>query len=127
MLPRRFLACLLVTVVLLGSACKDSTAPANTFVGEWTLVSFSNHGNVADAFGIMLFRDDGTFHTEGLLSYPGDVTEELAVDGSYRETRDGMVITIGTQSGTWIIARTGTVVRLTLKGPTPTNEIVLRR
>jgi hypothetical protein len=86
---RRSLACLLTTVLLLGNACRDSTEPVNSFVGEWSLVSFSSHGNVAEAFGTMEFGDDGTFHAEGLLSYPGDVTEELVVDGLYRETRDG--------------------------------------
>jgi hypothetical protein len=111
---------------LLG-ACSDSTAPGPELVGTWDLVGFTDSGIAAVTTGTWIFRSDGTMHVEGTVTFPGEPTEPLVLDGVYVQTGQTVTLTIGAQNGAWGLVEAGSELTLTEDEPPPANTIVLRR
>jgi hypothetical protein len=120
-----------VVALLAGACAKDSTGPSMvptaTLVGTWDLVGFSDMGVAAVATGTWVFRPDGTFSVTGTITFPGEPTEALVVDGSYVQNDDRVALTIAAQTGNWTLTANGNVLTLTENEPPPANTIGLRR
>jgi hypothetical protein len=113
---------------LLGASCNtDSTAPSTSLIGTWDVVGFTDMGASAVTTGTCAFRSDGTFEVNGTITFPGEPTEPLVIDGSYVQSGSTVVLTIGTETGTWTLTASGNEVTLTANEPLPANTITLRR
>ena len=44
--------------------------------------------------GTFVFRADGTFSANGTVTYPGEATDNIDVDGTYQQTGSSLVLTI---------------------------------
>ena len=117
-----------LVATLLGAACAaDSTAPSTSLVGTWDLVGFTDMGIAAATTGTSEFRADGTFEVNGTITFPGEPTESLVIDGSYVQSSSTVVLTIGAQVGNWTLTANGNEVTLTENEPPPANSFTLRR
>jgi hypothetical protein len=112
---------------LLAACSSDSTAPGPELVGTWDLVGFTDMGVAAVTTGTWIFRSDGTMHVEGTVTFPGEPTEPLVLDGGYIQTGQRVTLTIGGQTGAWGLVEAGNELTLTEDEPPPANTIVLRR
>jgi hypothetical protein len=112
---------------LLAACSSDSTAPGPELVGTWDLVGFTDMGVAAVTTGTWIFRSDGTMHVEGTVTFPGEPTEPLVLDGVYVQTGQTVTLTIGAQNGAWGLVEAGNELTLTEDEPPPANTIVLRR
>jgi hypothetical protein len=116
-----------LVATLLGAACADSTAPGTSLVGTWDLVGFTDMGIAAATTGTSEFRADGTFEVNGTITFPGEPTESLLIDGTYVQSGSTVVLTIGAQDGHWTLTGSGNEITLTENEPPPANSITLRR
>ena len=97
---------------LLG-ACSDSTAPGPELLGTWDLVGFTDSGVAAVTTGTWIFRSDGTMHVDGTVTFPGEPTEPLVLEGGYIQTGQRVTLTIGTESGDWALVENENELTLT--------------
>lgn len=117
-----------LVAALLGAACgTDSTGPSTSLVGTWDLVGFTDMGASAVTTGTCAFRSDGTFEIKGTITFPGEPTDSLLLDGGYVQNGSTVVLTIGAETGTWTLTASGDEVTLTANEPPPANTITLRR
>ena len=124
--PTRNLGAAFIAALLI--ACSDeSTAPTTSLVGTWDLTGFSDMGVAAVTTGTCVFRSDGTFSVQGTVTFPGEPTDPLMLDGTYVQTGTSVTLTTGGQTGTWTITASGADVTLTGSEPSPANTISLRR
>jgi len=115
-------------VALLAGACgTDSTAPGTSLVGTWDLVGFTDAGVAALTTGTWTFRGDRTFRVRGTITFLGEPTDSLVVDGTYFQGGTRVVLTSAGQSSTWTLAASGEERTLTQQAPLPANTITLRR
>ena len=119
---------LCLSMTALGCGGDDGSEPAQTMVGDWDFIGFSDAGVGATTTGTAVFRADGTMSFDGTVTYPGENTEDLAVEGTYEQTGSSLVLTVGSDPGTnWTIAASGAEVLLTQVEAAPANTIRLRR
>jgi hypothetical protein len=116
-----------VAGVLLAACGSDSTAPGPELVGTWDLVGFTDMGVAAVTTGTWIFRSDGTMRVDGTVTFPGEPTEPLVLDGGYIQTGQSVTLTIGAESAVWVLLEGGNELTLTEDEPPPANTIVLRR
>lgn len=110
------------------TACgKDPTAPGTSLVGTWDLVGFSDAGVAAATTGTWVFRSDNTHSVNGTITFPGEPTETLVVDGTYAQNGTSVMLTMSGQTGSWTLVASGSNVTLTENEPPPANTIGLRR
>lgn len=115
-------------VALLAAACgKDNTAPSPSLVGTWDLIGFTDMGVAAVTTGTWVFRTDSTFSVIGSTTFPGEPTDSLVLDGTYVQSGNNVVLTIGVETGSWTITASGDQVTLTEVEPPPANTITLKR
>jgi len=115
-------------VALLAAACgKDSSGPSTSLVGTWDLVGFTDMGVNAVTTGTCIFRPDGTFSINGTVTFPGEPTDPLVMDGTYLQNGNSVALTIAAQTGNWTISASGAELALTEIEPPPANTITLRR
>lgn len=106
----------------------QGTQPSASLLGEWDFIGFSDAGVVATTTGTVVFRADGTLSWNGTVTFPGEPTDPIALDGTYRQTGNTLVLTFGAEpSTTWTISASGDEVLLTAVAPRPANTIRLRR
>jgi hypothetical protein len=84
-------------------------------------------GASAVTTGTCEFRADGTFEVNGTITFPGEPTESLVIDGSYVQSGSTVVLTIGARTGNWTLTASGNEVTLTENAPPPANSITLSR
>lgn len=128
-LPRFWSACrsVIPTVVLLAAACGDDVAgPSTSLVGTWDLIGFSDEGVTAVTTGTVVFRTDHTVSFDGTVTFPGEPTDPLVLDGSYSQSGTSVNLTIDGEASSWLIAVAGEEVTLTADEPAPANTITLR-
>jgi hypothetical protein len=106
-------------------ACSDSGAPTPSLVDSWALVSFTDHGTVGATTGTVEFRPDGSFEVVGTVTYPGEPTDSLHVSGVYAVHGPTISLTVGGTTDDWDLFWTGQQFILTLRGPAPTNRMIL--
>lgn len=123
--PRRLTTAALALRLL--AACSDSTAPSPSIVDTWALLGFTDHGIVGVTTGTASFFPNDSFEIVGTVTYPGEPIDSFNVVGAYVVTGTVLSITAGTESGEWDMRWTGQRYILTLRGPLPTNQIVLGR
>jgi hypothetical protein len=75
----------------------------------------------------MEFQPGGTFKVLGTVTYPGEPTDSLKLEGTWTVAPGRVTLTTGGESGVWDMTWQGQELTLTLEGPLPTNVIVLRR
>jgi hypothetical protein len=112
---------------LLGACGSDSTAPTPELVGTWDLVGFTDSGVAAVTTGTWIFRSDGTMHVDGTVTFPGEPTEPLALDGGYVQTGQRVLLTIGAVTDAWALVEDGNELTITQDEMPPATTIVLRR
>jgi hypothetical protein len=118
--------CLGLTLALIVASCgSDSTGPSGSLTGTWDLIGFADMGVSAVTTGTAEFRADGTFGVSGTITFPGEPTEPLAVEGTYDQNRRTVALTIGGQTSNWTILVSGEEVTLTEVAPPPASTIVL--
>ncbi len=118
---------LCLSMTALGCGGDDGPEQAPSMVGEWDFIGFSDAGVEATTTGTVVFRADRTMSVNGTVTYPGENTEEVIVDGTYQQTGSSLVLTIDADPGTWTIAASGAEVVLTQVEAAPANTIRLRR
>lgn len=115
-------------VALLAGACgTDSTAPGTSLVGTWDLVGFTDAGVAALTTGTWIFSGDRTFRVRGTITFSGEPTDSLVVDGTYFQSGARVMLASAGQSSTWTLAASGEERTLTQQAPLPANTITLRR
>lgn len=115
-------------VAVLATACgKDTTAPGTPVVGTWHLVGFSDMGVAAVTTGTWVFRADRTFSVNGTITFPGEPTDSLLMNGTYVQNGNSVALTVATQTSSWTVTASGTEITLTENEPPPANTITLRR
>jgi hypothetical protein len=95
--------------------------------GEWDFIGFSDDGVEATTTGSVVFHADGTLVWAGTVTFPGESTDTLDLDGTYQQTGSRLVLTFAGESSTWTIAESGDEVLLTAVEADPANTIRLRR
>jgi hypothetical protein len=120
--PFRFL--LLALVVL---ACDDSTGPAPGLQGSWLLAEYVDAGVVGTTSGTMTFDPNGTFATEGTVTYPGEPEDSLTTSGSWSQKGSTVTLVVEGDTSEWEISGTDLQVTLRLRGQLAVTRIVLRR
>lgn len=108
-----------------GLACSDSTGPAPSLIDTWALLRYVDHGITGVTSGTMAFRPDSTFEISASVTYPGEPTDSFDVSGTYRRGNGVVFLATASDSGTWDVQWTGSRYLLTLRGPLPTNQLVL--
>lgn len=114
----------LVTAVAFALGC-GATAPQQSIVGDWALLSFTDHGVVGTTTGTVTFNDDGTWGAIGTVTYPGEPEDSIAVSGTYRVNGNDLTLTTGGSSAVWTMTWDTDRVTLTLQGSDPANVMVL--
>jgi hypothetical protein len=84
-------------------------------------------GVAAQTTGTWVFRIDRTFSATGTITFPGEPPDSLVVSGTYAQSRNRVVLTIGAQTGIWTLTASGNQITLTEQEPPPPNTITLRR
>lgn len=128
--PRRTFGRLLLSALLLWltTTCgDDATEPKPSLVGTWDFIGFSDAGVEAQTTGTAIFRSDGTFSIAGTITFPGGMSVDVNVDGTYEQSGNGVDLTIGEDISTWTLAFTGDRVVFTEVEAPPANTITLRR
>jgi hypothetical protein len=115
------------TVVLASAACKDSTDPAPSLVGTWDLIGFSDGGISGTTTGTIVFRTNGTFSANGTVTFPGEPTDQLLVDGTYSQSDFTVTLTSAMESAQWSMTVDDDEITLTEIGGQATSVIKLRR
>ncbi len=120
---------LLAVVAWLGVAsCNGGTSePGPSLIGTWDLIGFTDAGVAAATTGTAVFRADGTFSIDGTITFPGEPTEAIAVDGTFQQSGNSVDLTIGADAATWTLGFSDSEVVLTEVEPPPANTITLRR
>lgn len=113
--------------LLLGLAACGSTEPDPSLVGTWTLTGFREGGVLATTTGSAQFRGDGTFSITGTVTFPGEPTDPIDVQGTYEEHAGTVSLTVGGQSADWEVQYDGRRATLTQLNISPTNAIILDR
>lgn len=116
-----------ILAILVAACSKDSTAPSSSLVGTWDLIEFTDMGVAAVTTGTWVFRTDSTFSVNGTTTFPGEPTDSLVLDGTYVQSGNSVVLTIGVETGNWAITENGDEVTLTQVEPPPANTITLKR
>lgn len=116
----------LAAVALLPLAC-GGTAPEQSILGVWALESFTDNGVVGATTGTVTFNDDGTWSVVGTVTYPGEPTDSLVVNGTYSLAGDKLTLTIGDTTGVWAITWGSLHVTLVLQPPDQPNVMELGR
>jgi hypothetical protein len=117
-----------IVAAFLASACAtDSTGPGTSLVATWDLIGFTEMGAAAATTGSWTFRADSTFSVDGTVTFPGEPTDSLVVDGTYVQSGTSVVLTTAGQTGNWTLTASGDEITLTENGPPPANTIRLRR
>ncbi len=115
-------------VLLLVAACgTNGTAPSTSLVGTWDFIGFTDMGVAATTSGTWVFRADSTLSVNGTITFPGEPTDSLVVDGTYVQSGNRVVLTIAAETGTWTLTASGDEVSLTQDEPPPANTVTLRR
>ena len=120
------LLCLLL-LALTTNCGDDATAPANSIVGTWDFIGFSEAGVEAVTTGTWIFRSDRTWSVNGTITLPDQPTEAVSLGGTYELNGDTLDLTTEGVTATWTLEFTGDVVILTRLEPPPANTITLRR
>jgi len=118
---------LCMSMTALGCGGDDGPEQAPSMVGDWDFIGFSDAGVEATTTGTVVFRADRSMSFDGTVTYPGENTEELAVEGTYEQTGSSLVLTVEGESSTWTMAPSGDEVLLTQVEAAPANTIRLRR
>ena len=120
---------ILMTSLLLVAGCgeDDASGPGEALEGVWDLVGYSEHGVTATASGTAAFGGDGNFSIAGVVTFPGEPPDPLAVGGTWSPTPDGVLLTTTEGTGEWTVRIAGTDATLTRVGPEPRSVIRLRR
>jgi hypothetical protein len=118
---------LCLSTTALGCGGDDGPEQAPSMVGNWDFIGFSDAGVEATTTGTVVFRADRTISIDGTVTYPGENTEDLAVEGTYEQTGSSLVLTFESSSSNWTIAASGDEVLLTQAEAAPPNTIRLRR
>jgi hypothetical protein len=84
-------------------------------------------GIAAVTTGTWIFRADGTMSVDATITFPGEPSEPLVVEGTYVQSGSSVALTIGTQTGNWALEASGSDITLTENEPPPGNTIQLRR
>jgi hypothetical protein len=119
----------LLSAVLL-TACDDpgGNGPNLSVVGQWDMIGFSDAGIDAATTGTLEFRSNGTVSWIGTITFPGEPTDSIVVDGTYAQARNTLTLTFGSDPATaWTPELTGDVLVLTAIEAPPPNVITLRR
>jgi hypothetical protein len=115
-------------VALLATACRrESTGPNTSLIGTWDLVGYSDMGVDGVTTGTWVFRPDGTFSVTGTITFPGEPTDPLVIDGTYVQSGTRVALTIAAQMGIWTVTASGNELTLTENEPPPANTVTLRR
>lgn len=115
-------------VAVMAAACGNESAfPGTSLVGTWDLIGFGDMGVAAVTTGTWVFRTDSTFSVNGTTTFPGEPTDSLVLDGTYVQSGNSVVLTIGVETGNWTITASGDEVRLTQVEPPPANTVTLKR
>lgn len=126
--PRTAWVRVVATVALLASACgEDAAAPSPSLVASWDLIGFTDMGVAAVTTGTWVFRANGTFSVNGTITFPGEPTDPLVVDGTYVQNGNTVALTIAAVTTSWTLTTSGNQVTLTENEPPPANTITLRR
>ena len=76
-------------------ACGDNASPTRSLLGDWELVSFTDHGVMGITTGTMTFNLDGTWEMIGTVTYPGEPIDSLRTGGTYIATTHTVALTSG--------------------------------
>lgn len=117
---------LIAALASVGLACNDASGPTS-LVGTWEFIGFSDAGIEAATTGTWTFETNNTFHVRGTITFPSEPTDSLVVSGTYNQHGSQVQLTIGADTGSWMITNDGDVVLLTEIEPAPANTITLRR
>ena len=118
---------LCLSTAVLGCGGDEGSEPEETMVGTWNFIGFSDDGLEAATTGTASFHADGTVAFHGTVTYPGESTEALDAEGSYRQDGTDLEMTFDGNSLNWVITRSGDEVLLTQDEGPPANTIRLRR
>lgn len=105
----------------------DTTGPQDSLAGTWDFIGFSDDGIEAETTGTWVFRLDGTFSANGTVTYPGEPTDDVDVDGSWEVSGNTVLLTIDQASSTWTTEFTGDVAVLTSTANPGTTATLRRR
>jgi len=83
------------------AACGDDALGFDALVGTWSLASYDDHGTIGVTTGTWVFMSDSTFVVQGTVTYPGEPTDSLLVDGSYAVRPDTVDLTIEGETTAW--------------------------
>lgn len=104
----------------------ETTGPQDSLVGTWDFIGFSDGGIDAETTGTWVFRRDGTFSANGTVTYPGEPTDNVDVDGNWELSGNTVLLTIDQASSTWTTEFTGDVAVLA-STENPATTATLRR
>jgi len=116
-----------VIVAFVAAGCgTESAAPSPSLVGTWDFISFTDMGVAAVTTGTWVFRADQTLSVNGTITFPGEPTDSLVMDGTYVQSGNRVTLTIAAETGTWTLTASSNEVTLTQGEPPPANTVTLR-
>lgn len=87
-------------------ACSENSTIGDQLLGTWNLAGYADAGQPGVTTGTWTFFDDATFRVLGSITYEGEPTDSLDLEGDWQE--------FGTASITLTVAGDATVWNVTI-------------
>lgn len=116
-----------LSLVLLLLSCGDSGGPSDDLTGAWNLIGYSDAGTPAVTSGTAIFRANGTFSIDGVLTFPNEPPDPVSITGTWSIDGNIANLTSDGTTGRWVLVASGDEVVLTLEGSQPPTTMTLRR
>ena len=109
-------------------ACSDTETIGDRLLGTWTLASFEDRGTVGVTTGTWTFSDDGVFSALGTVTYPGEPTDSLRVEGTWREySQSAIELTVAGDVTVWSVTVAADTAVLAFTDPDGTVRVTLAK
>jgi len=122
MRPLRYLLLALFVV-----ACDGGNGPSLPLNGTWLLAEYVDAGTVGTTTGTMTFDANGTFVTQGTVTYPGEPEDSLTASGTWSQKGQTVTLVVEGETSNWGVSGNDSRVTLLLMGVVPVTRIVLER
>jgi len=109
-------------------ACSESNTIGDQLLGTWNLAAYAAGSQTAVTTGTWTFFEDATFLALGSITYEGEPTDSLDVEGEWQEQGPASItLTVAGETTLWNVTIAPDTAVLELPDPEGTVRVTLAK